>query len=520
MKHFLKKQTALLLTLSLTLGLSACGNANDSATSTSDDNTLIYGSADYTSINPIMNEHCEIKSLLFDGLMARDGDGTLIPALAASYTYDEDTLTYTFALRDDVTWHDGEKFTAEDVKFTIEAIMDPDNGSENAPNYEEVSEINIISDTEIAFTLSEPNAAFLDYMTMSILPKHLLDGEDMWESDFFKHPIGTGPYKLENWDVGQSITMVRNDDYYKGAANIETIIFKVVEDDNAKTLQLQSHELDLAQVTPKDVETFVYDDSFSIYDMQTSDYRGILYNFANDYWQENADLIPAISCAIDREAILNTVVLGYGEVAYSPIQQNEYNYEDVERYDYDLDRAVRLMEEAGCKKDDDGYWRRDGVRIGFTLNASPDDQVRIDMAQLAAQQLQDFGIDVNANVPTEGIDWANQDACIIGWGSPFDADDHTYKVFGTDKGANYSSYSNEAVDQYLTEARQTFDTTERAEAYKNFQIALAAQPAYTYFCYIDAIYIADSSLQGIDTATILGHHGVGIFWNVCEWTLE
>ena len=105
-------------------------------------------------------------------------------------------------------------------------------------------------------------------------------------------------------------------------------------------------------------------------------------------------------------------------------------------------------------------------------------------------------------------------------GLSYDADDHTYKVFGTDAGANYSGYSNAEVDQWLKKARQTNDPTERAEYYKQFQIAMAAAPAYTYFAYIDAMFIADSNIKGIDANTVLGHHGVGIFWNVTEWTIE
>ena len=509
----MKKQLSMVaLLLALVMLLTACGGSKTK-------NTLVYGSADDTSINPNMNEHWEIKHLLFDGLMTRDGEGKLIPALAEDYTYDENTLTYTFQLRKDVQWHDGEKFTAEDVKFTIEAIMNPDNGSENMPNYEEIQNITVLGEHEIAFTLSEPNFAFLDYMTMSILPQHCIVGEDLWESDFFRNPIGTGPYKLESWDVGQSINMVRNEDYFAGKANIENIIFKIVEDDTAKALQLQSGELDLAQVTPKDAETFRNSEDFTVYDMDTSDYRGILYNFWNPYWQENADLIPAINYAIDRQAILDAVLLGCGEVAYSPLQKNIYNYPDAEHYDYDPAKAEALLAAAGCEKAD-GYWQRNGERIAFTINATAGDQVRIDMALAAAQQLKAIGLDVTADVPAEGIDWGGQECCIIGWGSPFDADDHTYKVFGTDKGANYSGYSNEEVDRYLLQARQTEDPTERAEAYKNFQIALAENPAYTFFCYIDALYVADSKLSGIAADTVLGHHGVGIFWNVCDWTME
>ena len=168
---------------------------------------------------------------------------------------------------------------------------------------------------------------------------------------------------------------------------------------------------------------------------------------------------------------------------------------------------------------DDGFYYRDGEKVGFVISVSAGDQVRIDMAQIAAQELKEIGMDVSVEIPAQ-TDWAGQMAFLIGWGSPFDADDHTYKVFGTDKGANYSSYSNEKVDKYLTEARQTADPEVRKEAYANFQKALAEDPAYAMICYIDANYVADSNIKGIDPDTIMGHHGVGIFWNVADWTIE
>lgn len=508
----MKKILTFLLSIALLLSLPVAGSASGG--------TLIYGSADYDTINPIMNEHCEIKHLLFDGLVKRDGEGDLVPALAESWRYDEDALTYTFQLRSDVKWHDGEPFTAEDVKFTLEAIMNPDNGSENAPNYEQVEQITILSDTEIAITLSEPNYAFLDYMTVSILPEHCLAGEDMWESDYFTAPIGTGPYKLESWDPGQAIVMVKNEDYFDGEANIDTVIFKIVTDDSAKAMQLMSGELNLAQVTPKDARAFDDSQTQTVYRMKTADYRGILYNFQNEFWQENADLIPAINYAIDRQQIVDAVLLGEGFTAYSPIQLNQYNFEEVEHYDYAPEKAIEILESLGCQRDDDGYWCRNGQRLSFAINATPGDQVRIDMAQIAAQQLRQIGLDVKANVPSGGIDWGTQECCIIGWGSPFDADDHTYKVFGTDKGANYSGYSNAEVDKYLTLARQTDDEGERTEYYKQFQIALAEHPAYTFFCYLNGLFVADNTIHGIDPDTILGHHGVGLFWNITQWTMD
>ena len=169
--------------LTTILLLTACGKAEEQTTAGETEeaqdshSTLVYGSGDYTRINPAMDEHGEINLLLFNGLTAHNGDNEVVPGLARSWEYDEASCTYTFYLEEGVQWHDGEPFTASDVKFTIEAIMDPDNGSENAPNYEDVEEIRVVDDHTVSFRLAAPNVAFLDYMTMAVLPEHLLAGE-------------------------------------------------------------------------------------------------------------------------------------------------------------------------------------------------------------------------------------------------------------------------------------------------------------------------------------------------------
>ena len=159
-----------------------------------------------------------------------------------------------------------------------------------------------------------------------------------------------------------------------------------------------------------------------------------------------------------------------------------------------------------------------GVKVYVTVNILAHNR-DLEGVREYLQELKEIGMDVSVEIPAQ-TDWAGQMAFLIGWGSPFDADDHTYKVFGTDKGANYSSYSNEEVDKYLTEARQSADPEVRKEAYANFQKALAEDPAYAMICYIDANYVADSNIKGINPDTIMGHHGVGIFWNVADWTIE
>ena len=478
--------------------------------------TLVYGSGDYTRINPALDEHGEINLLLFDGLTSHNGKNEVAPGLAKSWEFDETACTYTFHLEEGVVWHDGEPFTAEDVKFTIEAVMDPENASENAPNFEDVEEITVTDEHTVSFRLSAPNVAFLDYMTMAVLPEHLLAGEDMQTSDFFRAPVGTGPYKLESWDVGQAIVLTKNEDYFKGTPHIDQVIFKIVSDDNAKTLQMAG-ELDLALLPPKAARSFADREGYVCYDMKTADYRGILFNFNNPFWQENRDIIPAVCHAIDRQAIIDAVLLGQGVPAYGPLQRNIYNKEDVERYEYSPEKAAEILEAAGCVRGEDGIYRRGGEPLSFVISVGAGDQVRVDMAQAAAQQIRAVGIDCAVEIPTK-VDWNSQMSYLIGWGSPFDADDHTYKVFGTGKGANYSGYSNAAVDRYLTQARSSDDPEARAESYARFQEELAKDPAYAFICYIDANYVADASIRGITADTVMGHHGVGIFWNIAEWT--
>ncbi|MBD5554169.1 MAG: ABC transporter substrate-binding protein [Roseburia sp.] len=506
--------------LAVLFTLTACGRtpADDSGAADSG-TTLVYGSGDYTRINPAMDEHCEINLLLFNGLTAHDGENQIVPGLAEKWEYDEESCTYTFHIRDGIKWHDGEAFTADDVKFTIEAIMDPDNGAENAPNYEDVQEITVVDEKTVSFRLAAPNVAFLEYMTMAILPKHLLEGEDMQESDFFRNPVGTGPYRIESWDQGQSIVMVKNEDYYLGCPKIDRIIFKIVGDDNAQAVQMEAGELDLVLLDPKNAQNFADKDGFTCYDMTTSDYRGILFNFWNEYWTENRDIIPAVCCAIDRQAIIDAVLLGQGMAAYGPLQRNIYNNAEVEHYDYDPQRAREILEDAGCIVGENGFYERNGEEIGFVISVMSGEQDRIDIAQAAAQQIREAGINCTVEIPVQ-MDWGGQMACLIGWGSPFDADDHTYKVFGTDKGANYSGYSNAKVDEYLTLARQSDDDAVRREYYAKFQEELANDPAYAFICYIDANYVAKSTVSGIASDTVMGHHGVGIFWNVQEWTIE
>ena len=488
-----------------------------------DEKVLNFGCQMYTDgcVNSANDENGGWNAMRYgiaEALFKFDDNMEVIPWLAESYEVNDEHTEWTIKLKDGIKFSDGCDLTPTKVKEYFDHMKEVGpSGSAKPEKYLEFeAEVTVDDDANtINIKTSKPYANLVGQLchpTMGITDVEHIENYD-------NGIIGTGPYKIESWDEGQAITLVKNEDYFKGEPSIDKVVFKIVPDDNAKALQLKSGELDLALLTPKDAAAFADDEAYTCYDMKTSDYRGIMFNFGNEYWQKNRDLIPAVCYGLDRQAIIDAVILGQGMPAYGPLQRNIYNYEDVEHYDYNPEKAKEILEAAGCEMGDDGFYYRDGEKVGFVISVSAGDQVRIDMAQIAAQELKEIGMDVSVEIPAQ-TDWAGQMAFLIGWGSPFDADDHTYKVFGTDKGANYSGYSNADVDKYLTEARQSADPEVRAEAYANFQKALAEDPAYAMICYIDANYVADSNIKGIDSDTIMGHHGVGIFWNVADWTIE
>ena len=136
--------------------------------------------------------------------------------------------------------------------------------------------------------------------------------------------------------------------------------------------------------------------------MTTADYRGILFNFANDYWTKNRDIIPAVCYSIDRQAIIDSVLLGEGMAAYSPLQRNIYNNENVEHYDYNPEKAQEILEAAGCTRNSDGFYERDGEEIGFVISVMSGEQDRIDIAQ-AGDRHQLYG----RYSGTDGLGWTD-----------------------------------------------------------------------------------------------------------------
>lgn len=515
--------------------LAGCGDASGSAgtgntveagvTSTSNTgtskNTLVFAGEGQSVLNPLLNNTDDIQSIIFSGLMKYDGNNKPVADLAESYEYDENTKTYTFHLREGVKWHDGEAFTADDVVFTYKSLTEDESLSSGiTSNYKDIKSITAPDKNTVVIQMEQDNAAMLDYFTIGIIPKHLLEGKDLNTDSFNQNPVGTGRYKFVSWDTAANqITLVKNDDYYDKVPNIENIIFKNVTDENTKATMMQAGEADLVWLNASYASTFKNNPSYKVTEHPSADWRGISLNFKKDFWSKNKDSAAVLNYALDKNAILNAVVEGQGEAAYSPIQTNSMGGNtEADIYSYDLNKFAQEMEKLGWTKGNDGIYERNGQKFQFSLMVPESEVERVDIAKLAAKQLQSAGIDMKLEV-VSGWNYTDYDAFLAGQAYPYDAD-ALYAALTTNGSGNSLGYSNQKVDELLESARHETDANKRKELYGEFEEAFSQEPGSILICYLDAFYVSDAGIKGIDTNRLLDHHARGILWNVEEWTLE
>ncbi|WP_025783411.1 ABC transporter substrate-binding protein [Sporosarcina sp. D27] len=513
----------LLILMVLLLVVTGCGKqegAKDTAQSKKD--RLVYASEEeFEGLNPILEE-TNLDALLFRGLMRFDESNKVVTDIADTFDISEDKLTYTFVLKKGITFHDGEELTADDIVFTIESIMDDKNASFLKSDFEEVASIKKLDDYKLEIKLKEPFTPLLDKLTVPILPKHAFEGVDMRTADFNSHPIGAGPYMFDKWDRGNALTLKAYSGFFGTKPSIDKVIFKFIPDSNVRALQLKSGEVDVALLDPVQVEKLEKEKNLKIYDVESADYRGVLFNMNLDLWKD-VNVRRAFSYATDRAQIVKGILKGHGSVAYSPLQHHEFNNDQIEKYTYDVDKAKALLDESGWKEDKDGIRYKNGEKLSFTITAPASDAVRVNMANYVAEGFKAIGADVKvAALDWNAITIDETDAFMVGWGSPYDADDHTHILFHTDEssltssGYNYGSYSNAKVDELLEKGRTTTDPDERKAIYMQFQEELANDPAFDFIAYENAVFGINKNVSGVKERT-LGHHGSGFLWNVEEW---
>ena len=473
----------------------------ETATQTTDasdlSNTLVYAGENEDSINPVLTNHDELTDVIFSGLMKFDGNGKPVVDLAESYEFDEDSLTYTFVLRDGVTWHDGEAFSAEDVEFTYKTLKEDETlSSSMRSDYQDIESITVVDDKTIEIKLSDYNANMLGYFTIGIIPKHLLEGKEIATDPFNQNPVGTGRYKFVEWDVtGGMITLEKNENYYGKVPNIDRIVYKTVAVESTKATMIQSGEADLAWLNANYAAQFKDNDNYNTWDFTTADYRGASMAMNSEFWQANGDSIGVLNYAIDKEAIVNSVLNGQGCTAYSPIQLNPLgSNKAADIYTYDLDKFAEEMEKLGWTKGSDGVYERNGQRFHFTIQTRDYEEERVDIANLMSSMLAKAGVEMEVVLVTK-FDWkAGYNGFLAGFATQFDPD-MAYKQFVTDGSSNTMKYSNAKVDEYLEQGRRARTEEERLEAYGKFEEEYAKNPGVLLVAYLDGNYVGSSAVQ-------------------------
>ncbi len=520
----MKRLLAIILILSLSLSIFVTGCSKDSDDKSSGkDKTLIYAAeTEYAKINPTLDT-TNVDSLIFRGLMRFDKDNIPQKDIAESYEISKDGRVYNFKIKKGIKFHDGKELKAEDVAFTLNTILDDKSASKIKSEFEEINSIEIVNDYEIKITLKDTFPPLLDKLTIGIVPKHAFEGKDVKTAEFNQKPIGCGPYMFDKWEKGKSLTLKADKNFYGTVASIDNVIFKFIPDGNVRAVQLQTGEVDMAFLEPGQVAKIEKINSIKVYKVPTADYRCMMYNMKIDLWKD-ANVRKAFNYAVDRKAVVDNILMGYGFEAYSPIQINRYKNENVEKYNYDLQKSETLLDQAGWIKGSDGMRYKNGKKLAFTLTCPITDEVRVNMANYIASQFKKIGADVKV----DALDWsvitiAKCDAFLLGWGSPFDADDHTYKLYHSSQiggtGYNYGSYSDSKVDELLQKGRTTVDTEERKKVYQEFQQEISDNPPYNYIAYLQALYGVNKKVNGIKETT-LGHHGAGFLWNIEEWKIN
>ena len=478
------------------------GNASGDSAGGEEQVLIVSINGDPTSFNPdaVTDDNAgTVADNLYSGLLALNNNEEIIPDLAESWEISEDGLTYTFHLRPEVKWHDGEAFTSEDVKFTYEMIIE--NEGYLAKDLSIVSSMECPDENTIVITLKEASAPFLAslaWYSNSILPKHLYEGVEDWTTceAATTNPIGTGPFKYVESKSGVSITLERNWDYFGGQPILDKVIYVVSTDADTTYQAFLNGEIDyITDVPAANVSTLEADSAYKIGCLSAARRYQMCFNMNGTYTKDLA-VRQAIAKAIDRQEISAKGTNGLQAPAYGfypPFLDWAYN-DQADIGSKDTAMAVQLLEDAGYTKDADGYYMHLTLEVfsGGTY---------ADCGKVIKSQLDAVGIDVTIEELEEGA-WVekvfsgNYDLCILAGMQGPDPDNMTNRI-GTGGGLNVSFYSNAEVDDLLAQARVTSDQEERGAMYKQIQQILSEDLPLVPLVEYAGYYACPSNITGL-----------------------
>ncbi|MBI1294925.1 hypothetical protein GC175_08205 [bacterium] len=511
-------------------------------------------SDDPSILNPILSSDStssDVHSKIFPALIGTDPfSGAIIPSeLAENWEVSDDGLVWTFTLRDDVFWSDGEQVDAEDFKYTYDAIASDLVETPRKSNVELISSIEAPDPQTVVVTFTEVKCDGLSDLGLGLLPSHIFaaDFSDIMTSAENEAPsLSAGPLIFQEWTRDERVTAVSNPDYFKGAPFMEGWIYKEVPDAGARLAQLQTGEVNLIGVQPEQLASVDLAPNLNVYKFQDDGYSYIALNQADPAnpqpgLDENGNVVEqdphpilsdknvrkAIAHALDYQTIIDQVYLGQGySLAANVLPAVEWAFNDaVTPYDYNTELAAQLLEEAGwVDSDGDGVREKDGNTLSLSLLTNAGNTTREDLGALVQDQLNSLGFDITF----EAIEFGTMvgqmlgqtyDMVIIGWtGLGTDPNDDAFwrRQFDTPgSGFNFVSFSNDRVDQLLEEGLRIpgCDPAERAPYYKEIQEIIHEEVPYVFVTGSIGNSGYTSNWQGIDPGPWSFYH------NMEKWSL-
>lgn len=465
-----------------------------------------------------------IIGLVYNGLLRYDKNLQLEGELAERWEVSDDNLTIIFYLRQGVLWHDGSPFTSADVKFTYELYIDPEIPTAYAEAFSQVARVETPDPHTFIAHYDTPYAPALVSWATAIHPRHLLEATDVTRSPLSRRPIGTGPYRFVEWVSGEKIVLEANHDYFEGAPYIKRVVYRIIPDISTQFLELQTGSLDFMGLTPlqfdRQTDTPAFRRNYNKYQYLSFGYTYLGYNLRRPLFQDKR-VRQALTYAIDKQELIDGVLLGYGAIATGPYKPDTWVYNpNVPRYDYNPDKARQLLAEAGWKDTTgDGILDKDGQAFTFTIVTNQGNDLRIKTGEIIQRRFREVGIDVRLRV----IEWAtflkefinpgNFDATILGWtGGP---EPDQYNIWHSSKTApgqlNFIGFENAEIDGLLEQGRRVFEPEQRKQYYDRFQEILAEEQPYTFLYVSEALPAVSRRFRGVETAP------AGIRYNFNQW---
>jgi len=472
-----------------------------------------------------------IGGLIYDGLVQTDKDLNWVSAMADSWQFSKDCLTLTFKLRKDVRWHDGKPFTADDVLFTYKTMMNPKTPTAYRDDFEPVKDVQVVDPYTVRVSYSQPFAKALGSWGTAMLPKHLLakaaeEGKLREAPQNTSQPIGTGPYRFQEWKSGEKIVLVANKDYYvQGRPFLSRIVYRIIPSQATIFLELKAKGVDMADLTAiqyaRQTDYPAFKQDFNRFRYSANRYTYFGFNLKDPRFADKR-VRQAFAHAINKPELIEGVTMGLAREATGPFRPGTWAYTDkVKRYPYDPAKARQLLAAAGwTDKNGDGVLRnKEGQPFTFTIRTNQGNEERKKLAELIQQRLKEIGVQTDIQT----IEWAaflkeyikqkRFEAIILGWGTGIDPDQfpiwHSSQM-GPDQ-LNQISYSNPEVDALLEKGRTTCTQKERIPTYHRIQEILAEDQPVIFLYFNDALPAVSARVKGIKPEPS------GISYNFIDW---